>query len=70
MRQYTSALPGGQNKKAELAKGISFGSSAIFSKDPPLSYPSGEGIGFVGKHFSSVFSNLIPLNLFSVKVYF
>ncbi len=42
-------VPGGQNKKAEPTKGFSFGSSAIFSKDPPLSYPSYEGIGFVGK---------------------
>jgi hypothetical protein len=49
MRQYTGALPSGQNKEAEPAKGISFGSSAIFSKDPPLSYSSREGIGFVGK---------------------
>src|SRR5512143_1498003 len=27
----------GQNKKAESAKGFSFGSSAIFAEDPPLS---------------------------------
>jgi hypothetical protein len=29
----------GQNKKAEPAKVFSFGSSAIFSEDPPLSPP-------------------------------
>jgi hypothetical protein len=39
MRHYTSALPGGQNKKAGTAKGFSFGSSASWLKDPQLSYP-------------------------------
>jgi hypothetical protein len=29
----------GHNKKAEQTKGFSFGSSAIFSQDPPLSSP-------------------------------
>jgi hypothetical protein len=29
-----------ENKKAELTKGLSFGSSAISFEDPPLSAPS------------------------------
>jgi hypothetical protein len=49
MQKFTGALPGSQNKKADPAKGISFGSSAIFAKDQPLTYPSRERNGFVGK---------------------
>jgi hypothetical protein len=38
-----------QNKKAEHAKGFSFGSSAIFLKTRRFPRPSRKGIGFVGK---------------------
>ena len=37
LRSAEPAVP--ESKKAELTKGLSFGSSAIFSKDPPLSAP-------------------------------
>jgi len=43
-----------ENKKAELAAGLSSGSSAILSKDPPLSVPSSRKV-WLYRGLSSLF---------------
>ncbi len=58
-----------QNKKADPAKGFSFGSSAIFLKTRRFPTPSHERIGFVGNKFSNLIIIKL-LNLFPVKIYF